>query len=60
MHSISNYKMNIQIFNCEIINTKIEKCSNNNSKWISRKDIVNYAFHKANHKLFDLLEKNNV
>ena len=60
MHSFSHYKMNIQIFNCEIINTKIEKSSNNNSKWISRKDIVNYAFHKANHKLFDLLEKNNV
>ncbi|MFL3025824.1 MAG: A/G-specific adenine glycosylase [Candidatus Neomarinimicrobiota bacterium] len=60
IHSFSHYKMNIQIFNCEIINTKIEKNSNNNSKWISRKEIVNYAFHKANHKLFDLLEKNNV
>ena len=60
MHSFSHYKMNIQIFNCEIINTKIEKSSKNNSKWISRKDVVNYAFHKANHKLFDLLEKNNV
>ena len=60
IHSFSHYKMNIQIFNCKIINTKIEKSSNNNSKWISRKEIVNYAFHKANHKLFDLLEKNNV
>ena len=52
--------MNIQIFNCKIINTKIEQSSNNNSKWISRKEILNYAFHKANHKLIDLLEKNNV
>ena len=61
IHSFSHYKMNIEIFNCEIINTRIQKSSINNiSKWISRKEIVNYAFHKANHKLFDLLEKNNV
>ena len=39
---------------------KLKKKSNDNSKWINRKEIVNYAFHKANHKLFDLLEKNNV
>ncbi len=61
IHSFSHYKMNIEIFNCEIINRSIQKSSNNNiSKWISRKEIVNYAFHKANHKLFDLLKKNNV
>ena len=53
--------MNISFFNCKSISTKIHINSNiNNSKWISRKEIDNYAFHKANHKLFDLLEKNNV
>ena len=61
IHSFSHYRMNISFFNCKSISTKIHINSNiNNSKWISRKEIDNYAFHKANHKLFDLLEKNNV
>ena len=61
IHSFSHYKMNISFFNCETLSTKINYSSNNNiSKWINRKEINNYAFHKANHKLFDLLEKNNV
>ena len=61
LHSFSHYKMNIEIFNCEIMNIRNQKSSNNNiSKWINRREIVNYAFHKANHKLFELIEKNNV
>jgi len=53
--------MNIAIFNCENVSTRIDYSSNNNIiKWINRKEIDNYAFHKANHKLFELLEKNNV
>jgi A/G-specific adenine glycosylase len=61
IHSFSHYKMNISIFSCEALSTRINYSSNNNiSKWINRKEIDNYAFHKANHKLFDLLEKSNV
>ena len=61
IHSFSHYRMNIAIFNCENVSTRIDYSSNNNIiKWINRKEIDNYAFHKANHKLFELLEKNNV
>ena len=53
--------MNISLFSCEIKNTKFYSNSDiNYTKWITRKEINNYAFHKANHKLFNLLEKNNV
>ena len=32
---------------------------NENRKWISKKNIKNYSFPKANHKLFKKLELNN-
>ena len=61
VHSFSHYRMNISFYNCEIKNSKFYSTSDTNYiKWITRKEINNYAFHKANHKLFDLLEKNNV
>jgi adenine-specific DNA glycosylase len=61
VHSFSHYRMNISFYNCEIKNSKFYSNSDTNYiKWITRKEINNYAFHKANHKLFDLLEKNNV
>lgn len=60
-HSFSHYRMKISLFNCEIIKTKLSNDSDiNRNKWITRKEINNYAFHKANHKLFDLIKKNNV
>jgi hypothetical protein len=53
--------MNISLFNCEITNKYTELNSTiNASKWISRNEIDKYAFHKANHKLFELIDKSNV
>ena len=61
IHSFSHYKMNISLFNCEITNKCTELNSTiNASKWISRNEIDKYAFHKANHKLFELIDKSNV
>lgn len=60
IHSFSHYKMNISLFNCEITNKCTELNSTiNASKWISRNEIDKYAFHKANHKLFELIDKSN-
>lgn len=56
-HAFTHFKMNITLFGCEI--EKNEK-RNTGGKWIPYSDLGNYAFSKANHKLFKLIESEYV
>ena len=54
-HSYSHFNMKLILFECK----KIGRIKNYNQiyNWIKKSDIINYAFHKVNHKIFTLLEK---
>ena len=56
-HAYTHFKVKIVLFkcNCEYINNSIIS-----GQWIRMFEINEYAFSKANHKLFNLLTVNNV
>ena len=53
-HSYSHFKMKLILFECK----KFGRIKNYNQtyNWIKKTDIINYAFHKVNHKIFTLLD----
>ncbi len=53
-HSYSHFKMKLILFEC--IKLGEIKKYNQMYNWIKKSDVVNYAFHKVNHKIFSLLE----
>ena len=56
-HSFTHYKMNITLYQC---NTKNDMVSEPGVKWVRYSDLNQFAFSKANHKLFRLIEKKDV
>jgi len=56
-HAFTHFKMNITLFGCVMIHSEQD---NHNGKWISYSALTDYAFSKANHKLFKLIDKENV
>tara|TARA_B100000989_G_scaffold298138_1_gene286270 strand:+ start:179 stop:1249 length:1071 start_codon:yes stop_codon:yes gene_type:complete len=56
-HAFSHFKIRLNGYFC--IEKKYFLDENENRKWILIKNIKNYSFPKANHKLFNQLELNN-
>ena len=56
-HAFSHFKIRLNGYFC--IEKKYFLDENENRKWILIKNIKNYSFPKANHKLFKQLELNN-
>ena len=56
-HAFSHFKMNITLFGCVMANSGQD---NPNGTWIPYSALTDYAFSKANHKLFKLIDKENV
>ena len=56
-HAFTHFKMNITLFGCVMVHSEQD---NHNGKWIPYSALTDYAFSKANHKLFKLIEKENV
>ena len=56
-HAFSHFKMNITLFGCVMAHSEQD---NHNGKWIPYSALTDYAFSKANHKLFKLIDKENV
>ncbi len=56
-HAFTHFKMKITLFECEI-----EKKANHDhiGEWVSFSELDNYAFSKANHKLFRLMNQQYV
>jgi adenine-specific DNA glycosylase len=55
-HTFTHFKMNVLLYNCQ---AKDQPLSKNTEKWVSFSDLNQYAFSKANHKLFKLVELRN-
>ena len=56
-HAYSHYRLTLHCYFCKLTNHTLKE--NLKRKWISIKQIKNYSFPKANHKLFQLLESKN-
>lgn len=56
-HAFTHFKMNITLFGCE---TTHSNQTNHNGKWVPFSELTDYAFSKANHKLFKLIDKEYV
>ena len=56
-HAFTHLKMNITLFECEM-ESKAQQ--NQIGRWVSYSELDNYAFSKANHKLFGLMGKEDV
>ena len=56
-HAYSHYKLTLHCYFCKQVNNILKE--NFKRKWISIKQIKDYSFPKANHKLFQLLESKN-
>ncbi len=54
-HSYSHFSITLHGFNCQVIGSQIEGV--NDFKWISKIDLENFAFSKANYKLFNLIDQ---
>jgi A/G-specific adenine glycosylase len=55
-HAFTHFKMNVSLYNCQIKN---HSSSPPTAKWVAFSDLNQYAFSKANHKLFQLAELRN-
>ncbi|MDP7564928.1 MAG: A/G-specific adenine glycosylase [Candidatus Marinimicrobia bacterium] len=55
-HAFTHFKMNIDLFDCQLNNNPTLKTG---EKWVAFSDIDQYAFSKANHKLFELVDVSN-
>ena len=53
-HSYSHFKIDIILMDCIKAGEVIKQ--NKRYKWIKKSEIVNYPFHKVNHKIFSLLK----
>ena len=53
-HSYSHFKIDIILMDCIKAGEVIKQ--NKSYKWITKSEIVNYPFHKVNHKIFSLLK----
>ena len=53
-HSYSHFKMDLVLFDC-VKNGSITR-PQKTYKWIKKSEIVDYPFHKANHKIFSLFK----
>jgi len=53
-HSYSHFNMKLILLECK----KIGRIKNYNQTydWIKKSEVINYAFHKVNHKIFKLLD----
>ncbi len=56
-HSYSHFSISLHCFQCFIKNKKLTY--NRKFEWITPKDIKNFSFPKANHKLFSLISQKN-
>ena len=56
-HAYSHYRLTLHCYFCKLTNHTLKE--NLKRKWISIKQIKDYSFPKANHKLFQLLESKN-
>ena len=56
-HSYSHFSISLHCFQCFIKNKKL--IYNRKFEWIAPKDIENFSFPKANHKLFNLISQKN-
>ena len=54
-HRYSHYSITMHCYYCEEKDDKI--VSNTNSNWIKKTQISQYSFPKANHKVFNFLNK---
>ena len=57
-HTYSHMKIKLHAYKCKIKSGKIEVRAAQGFKWIQLKDIKEYSFPTANHKLFKQLRKN--
>ena len=57
-HTYSHFKMKLIVM--DFIQINDIKCVGTSFSWISMSDIDSYAFHKANHKIFKLLNDSNL
>ena len=51
-HTYSHMKIKLHAYKCKIRNGKIKQYECQDLKWITKQDIKQYSFPKANHKLF--------
>ena len=58
-HQYSHFKININLFKCEYDSGKARSISSQKIKWIFKKNINQFTFPSATHKLFQLLDKKN-
>ena len=56
-HRYSHYSITMHCYYCEEKNDKIVSLTNSN--WINKNQISQYSFPKANHKIFNFLNKND-
>ena len=54
-HQYSHFKINIGLFICEVITGTPKPLKSQAVKWIKKKEIKDFAFPTATHKLFKLL-----
>ena len=54
-HTYSHMKINLHGFKCKVKKGKIKCKQADDLRWINLNEIPNYAFPKANHKLFGIL-----
>ena len=56
-HRYSHYSITMHCYYCEEKNDKIVTLANSN--WIKKNQISQYSFPKANHKIFNFLNKHD-
>ena len=56
-HRYSHYSITMHCYYCEEKNDKIVSLTNSN--WINKNQISQYSFPKANHKIFNFLNKHD-
>ena len=59
-HSYSHMNINLHGFICDIKKGKIRKRECDDTKWINMKQIDNFSFPKASHKLFSIIKDDYV
>ena len=55
-HQYSHFKINVKLYQCQYISGEAKPLSSQQVKWINKKNINQFTFPIATHKLFKLLE----
>tara|TARA_B100000029_G_scaffold375236_1_gene369580 strand:+ start:22347 stop:23435 length:1089 start_codon:yes stop_codon:yes gene_type:complete len=55
-HEYSHFSISLHLFNCQLINNSQKILCSKSQRWISPGNQSKFAFPKANHKLFQMLE----